>query len=298
MPPKKGVKRGPYKKYDENGVLITHRNKKIRRSYLNCNGINKDGSLCGSLMYRYGYCFTHQYLLPILKREPVYVCEICKKDIDSRKKKSPMKFICSDCSVVMGQKCLRCDRGTFDFVSGLCTAHLSENICCEGTCKLRAYYGNVPFRYCSRHNPDKICTHVDHNVLCGHKTRDGFDYCKKHGGRSYDSSKQKTTLHGTCKKNLGDVPCRRPTRMIRVVDEFRVPDMTKCEVHGGLPVCYNCDKTACIGFEGMCEDHGGRTCQQCNGPIILGHKDSTICQECKYKNKKNAKRRCVETTIE
>jgi hypothetical protein len=213
-------------------------------------------------------------MLPIWKQIPTFVCEVCNVEI-TNDKKSEAKTLCSKCILSMGQQCTECHRGTLDFDRGLCKRHLPENICSVEGCKTSAHYGQSPNRYCKNHNPDGRCDHEESKV-CGRKTGKGNNMCSRHGGKDGRTNK-------TC-ETVVQKRCKRIIPFVREVDMYRVPDTTKCFIHGGIPCCYVCEKPACVGFEGMCEDHGGTTCSKCNGPLYLKSKNST-CHSCNHKSK-------------
>lgn len=246
---KPGTKRGPYKKTDRPV-------RKKSRSYLPCPGLNDDGTRCNNLTFRFGYCWTHQGLLPGWKQIPTLYCDLCKEDIH-KDKRSEVKSLCSSCILKMGQKCKNCNRGTLDFDTGLCKLHKN------GT------GGKVQKR--------NFCSHVV-QVKCNRLSSNRYMKCSRHGGKD---CKGKDVARCT---TLIQKHCREHVPLIKEVDLHRVPDTTKCFLHGGIPLCYICVKPACVGFEGMCEDHGGRVCPLCRGPVYKKHRDS-LCHKCHHKAK-------------
>jgi hypothetical protein len=264
-------KRGTYcKRTDDDGNEIKSCNS---RSLITCPERNDDGTLCCNLSFRHGYCSIHQHKLPIWKQLQGFVCEMCN---DKIKIKTESKTLCTKCILIVGQKCIKCNLGTINFDTGECNKHETSMICSTVGCTVIAHHGNEHNRYCTRHNPVKKCTYSGYKQ-CTKTKRVGDDYCNSHGGGRVILQEHKDTTGG-CKKMLVD-GCMQRIPRFRKSDADRIIDSTKCQIHGGMTKCFACDKKACVGFNGTCEDHGGTTCVKCSGPLYINNKNKS-CHVC------------------
>lgn len=291
------TKRGPYKKSkDDEFVQGPRKNKKVLTP---CRGYN-DRVRCDNLIFRHEYCGSHQHLLPIWKQLPCFfICDCCNEEIGSNK--SEIKTVCKTCARNVCVKCKVCGEGTINTESELCRKHVPNAICCIETCTQRAHHGTLPLRYCSWHTPTKKCTHIGTTRVCKRAKTEGQERCCIHGGIKVTPNSVIDTEKCGKLVLLPNQPCKEKIKVFRedVID--RIIDTTKCSVHGGIVKCYVCDKKACVGIRGTCEDHGGVVCTECDGPVYIKRSNGK-CHNCKNESKVmkcklyNEKIRCIKNT--